>query len=276
MLSDVDIRRIYENYVLVNNASEYLNRYIPLPLEKNGKRWKWEGKAFPRVITVLEFDRIVRKYGIRPRKLLMYNGGDEGDPELEYIQSDHVIFVNYKEATGENDLQTLDLPEKDFDFVLCAQTLEHLYDPIAALERLFSHMLPGGYLFTSVPVVNIQHSTPFHHYTGYTPVGLGSVCCAAGFEILEIGQWGNINYISLVFSTKTWPDYRRLGESEHPKGRLRWVVYLLKTAWTRRSFARRNFDLSKPMREYYASCQNGLQNEFANPVEAWILVRRPD
>ena len=231
ILTDADIMCIYQDHVLVNNTPEYLGRYVPLPLEKNTKRWRWEGKAFPRVITVLEFACLVREYDMQPGKLLMLNGGEWGDPELEYVQPAHMVSIDYDEATGANDLHTLALSERDFDLVLVAQTLEHLHNPIAALERIFHHITPGGYLFTSVPVVNIPHATPQHHYTGFTPTGLGAICRVAGFDIAAIGQWGNSRYINLIFNRKCWPDYRQLGSE--------------------------------------------LQNEFENPVDAWILARRP-
>lgn len=210
-LTGNDIRCIYQDYVLVNNTPEYLNRYAPLPLERNDKAWRWEGKAFPRVIAVLEFEWLVREYAIQPKRLLVCNG--PGDPEREYVQPETTIVVSYDEGTGANDLHTLDLPERDFDLVLLAQTLEHLYHPILALERLFQHMAPGGYLFASAPVINIHHSTPLHHYMGFTPTGMGCVCRAAGFDILHIGQWGNAKYIELVFATQFWPDYHQLGDN---------------------------------------------------------------
>ena len=67
-------------------------------------------------------------------------------------------------------------------------------------------------LFASVPAVTFPHSTPQHHYMGFTPVGLGCLCYAAGFDILHIGQWGNAHYIKLMFEMRAWPDYVLLGD----------------------------------------------------------------
>jgi len=204
LLTNDDIQCIYQ-IVLENDTLEYLNRYVPLPIEKNDKLWDWRDKAFSRVIEVLEFERLVQEYNIQPRKVLV---GSLNDPELEYINPEVVVGIDYDAITGMNDLHALDWPEKDFDLVLLGKTLEHLYNPILALERLWEHLVPGGYLFASVPVITIQHSTPFHYYMGFTPVGIGCICEAAGFEVLHIGQWGNIKYTNKVFCTKTWPDYR--------------------------------------------------------------------
>ena len=247
-ISDADIQHIYREYVLVNNCPEYLERYTPLPINKNVQRWKWEGKAFPRVITILEFARMVETYAIQPKKLLMYNGHAEGDPELAYIHPAAITRVDYDPASGKNDLQRLDLTKKDFDFILFSQTLEHAYNPLLALANLYNHLLPGGYLFTSVPVVNIPHSTPFHHYTGFTPVALGTLCYTVGFDIIEIGQWGNLKYINMMFNNRAWPDYLHL-----PKG------------------IRSRFALKFPLSIFL----DGLRNQFDNPVDTWILAQKP-
>jgi len=228
-LTDGDIERIWNEHVLVNNNPGYLNRYVPLPLKRQMTVWPWGGKDFPRVICVLEFERLVQEYDVNYDRLLIYNGGG-GDPEAASLKfKNYVLEIDYP-GVG-TDAHTLDLPEKDFNLILLGQTLEHLYDPILALSRLYQHLAPGGYLFTSAPVVNIPHTTPFHHYTGFTPVGLGCMCYTTGFDIIHIGQWGSLKYIHSVFDTRGWPDYLALGD--------------------------------------------GIQNDFNNPANAWILAQRP-
>ena len=87
------------------------------------------------------------------------------------------------------------------------QTLEHVYDPILCLKNIYKHMCPGGILYFNVPVNNIPHDTPFHYYTGYTPVCLGAIVKEAGFTILSIGQWGNLDYLQKMYIDLDWPDY---------------------------------------------------------------------
>ena len=69
-------------------------------------------------------------------------------------------------------------------------------------------MKVGGIFYANAPVNNIPHSAPEHYYTGITPVGLGVMAKLAGFEILEIGQWGNLDLLKKMFTTG-WADYRR-------------------------------------------------------------------
>jgi len=214
MITDADIRRIYNEHIRIHNCSDYLDRYVPLPLDRNTGRWRWEGKDFPRVICVLEFERLIWDYDISCDRLLIINGGGD-DPEADCLDPGYTLTIDYNAETGENDLHKLDLPEKDFDLILLGQTLEHLYDPILALFGLYQHLAPGGCLFTSAPVVNISHSTPHHFYTGFTPVGLGCMCYTNGFDIIHIGQWGNTRYVHSLFETRAWPDYVHLGHDIH-------------------------------------------------------------
>jgi 2-polyprenyl-3-methyl-5-hydroxy-6-metoxy-1,4-benzoquinol methylase len=55
------------------------------------------------------------------------------------------------------DLQQIDLPFEPgyFDCIICADVLEHLYDPWSALTRLSRYLTDEGYLLLSVP--NVQH-----------------------------------------------------------------------------------------------------------------------
>jgi hypothetical protein len=59
-------------------------------------------------------------------------------------------------------------------------------------------------VFTSVPTLNIPHSTPIH-FGGFNPMGLAMLFISNGFEILEIGQWGNYDYIQKLWKTHIWP-----------------------------------------------------------------------
>jgi SAM-dependent methyltransferase len=172
-----------------------------------GKSWNWDGKDFPRIPCVLDFSEWVAKHNLSQIDNLLYTC--ESDPELEFLTIKNKKLIEYDFATNKNDLHNLDLGDEKFDFVLFSQTLEHLYDPERALKNLFKCMKVGAHMFTSVPVVNIPHMTPVHFW-GINKVGLCLLFDSAGFEVLEIGEWGNSQYISSMFSRNTWPDHREL------------------------------------------------------------------
>lgn len=210
-LSQEDIQQLYKTFITSQFTPEYQNRYVPLPIYKNNKRWRWEGKDFPRVISLLEFEKIVEKYNFQIEKLLVFNGLE--DPELDYLEGriKKIYNVEYEKNPEKGDLHTLDLPIKDADFVLINQTLEHIYNPQQCLFNIMNHMKVGGYLYTNVPACNVPHSEPFHFFTGYTPMGLAAAAYQVGFKVLEIGQWGNLEYLIKLWTRNPgWSDYTQL------------------------------------------------------------------
>jgi len=208
ILSESDIIGIYQKYILSKNNSDYLNRYEILP-ENPNKNWDWNNKDFPRVISILEFKKYIDENKLEFNKILTFNGAD--DPEYEHLTYKEKINYNYVNDKINYDLHNLNLPVKDFDFVMANQTLEHVYDPVKVVRNLYDHLSDGGIIYMNLPAVNIPHSTPFHHFTGITPVGLGCIFKSAGFEILDIGFWGNSSYHNFIFNHKNdWPDYKQI------------------------------------------------------------------
>lgn len=204
LLSEECINEIYNKHVRINYTDDYVNKYVPLPLYLNNKAWKWENKDFPRIISLLEFKEYMLECNRLFDNVLLFNG--DNDPELEYLKYNNLHNYNYADDAN-YDLHCLKLEKTDFDFAMLNQTIEHLYNPILALQNIHKHMKVGGVFYTNVPSNNIPHSTPYHFYTGITPVGLGAMVKLAGFNILKIGQWGNKEYLRQLYVTAQWPDY---------------------------------------------------------------------
>lgn len=191
ILSEKDIKDIYSKVYNIEPC-----KYVPLP--SNDKKWKWEEKDFPRVIALLEFAEFIKDYSFN--RVLSFNG--MSDPEYEFLVFKD--FVNYDYP--EQDLHVLDLPDRDYDFVMLNQTIEHLYNPILALKNIYRYLKIGGIFYANVPVNNIPHDTPLHFYTGVTATGLGAMVKLAGFDIIKIGQWGNKIYCRQMYDN-LWSDY---------------------------------------------------------------------
>lgn len=222
MITEREVYDIYERFIKCNFTEEYDNRYNPLPLNLNNKNWKWEGKDFPRVISLLEFKRYMEKYDFHFEEVLSFNGSS--DPEYEYLKYENLINVNYEDDIINNDLHTLNLNRK-FDFIMLNQTIEHLYNPILVIKNIYEHLNDDGIFYANVPSNNIPHSEPIHYYTGITPIGLGVMVKLAGFEILEIGQWGNKEYLHKLYDIG-WIDYNQMENTtnnrNHPT--ITWVL----------------------------------------------------
>uniref|UniRef100_A0A6C0K171 Methyltransferase type 11 domain-containing protein n=1 Tax=viral metagenome TaxID=1070528 RepID=A0A6C0K171_9ZZZZ len=200
MFSEKQIQAIYANHV--NLPDSYFRKYEKLPAcPVPSWNYSWQNFDFPRNWCVLDFIEWANKYGTRTTGHLAYTC--DTDPELEFITASKKTKLEYPP----HDLHTIGNTYKnEFDFFIVNQTIEHLYNPFTAIKSIYETLTPGGYVFASVPTINIPHSTPIH-YGGYNPMGLAMMFKEANFEILEIGQWGNYEYISRLFQTHMWPGY---------------------------------------------------------------------
>ncbi|CAK9105414.1 unnamed protein product [Durusdinium trenchii] len=145
---------------------------------------------------------------------LLSFGGAEYELHLGPHQRRVVDFGPYRGTSGDlHKLSLEDLTSKlapgtaGVDFCILGQTLEHLYDPYLAVQNLFDVTAPCGFLFTSTPFANIPHMMPHHHYH-YSSMGLAMLFHRAGFEVVEIGQWGSQEYLSKLFQTTLAADER--------------------------------------------------------------------
>ncbi len=158
------------------------------------------GMDAPRAFCLLDFQDWLTKHAVPTTDVLVTC---REDPEVSLLPSTaRVQEIRYENG---HDLHKLDLEKKDYDFMIVSQTLEHLYHPFQAMKQCWDHLRPGGYFFTSVPTTNIPHNTPIHFQEFY-PMGLATLGLQAEFDIVEIGFWGNQEYLLKLFSTYEWPD----------------------------------------------------------------------
>lgn len=176
-------------------------------LSKEGKQFFIKTDA-PRVFSSLYLQHYVKKYNIKSNKLLTWCGVN--DVERHIFSHKQWDDINYNSETGENDVQSFDLKNKDYDLIWLTQILEHVIDVNQSIKNIYNHLAPGGYFYSNWPVLNLRHAEPFHFYTGITVTCILYCCAAAGFEMLECGTWGNLDYITKMFKNQnpawqTWP-----------------------------------------------------------------------
>lgn len=206
--SESEITDLYNTYVKHRPASYYyshtsLYKHV---MNLNLKDFNPETSDYPRLASIIDF-----KNWFSSRNLTHFQNvlsTCRHDPELQLINYSNIDYAEYDGKS--NDLHTLDLPKKDYDLVVVNQTLEHVYNPFQCVKNIYDHIKPGGYFFTSVPMINIDHNLPFY-YWGINPTGLALMCKSQGFEVLEVGFWGNRDYILNLFGREPWPSVRSMG-----------------------------------------------------------------
>jgi len=91
-------------------------------------------------------------------------------------------------------LEEVELAEGSFDVAVAFHVLEHIADPVAALERMRAALRPGGLLVLEVPNVESVAAQrgaawgalePLHHVGHYAPRSARAMLEKAGFALLH-------------------------------------------------------------------------------------------
>jgi SAM-dependent methyltransferase len=122
---------------------------------------------------------------------------------LKYVAQDNSVY----DGKGDTGLQTgtwdfskidivsdvVDIPEPDasFDAVLCTEVLEHLPDPVRALDEMARLLRPGGTFIITAPFWSLTHFAPYHYATGFNRYFYEFHLGRLGFDIVEMTPNGN-------------------------------------------------------------------------------------
>lgn len=104
---------------------------------------------------------------------------------------------NYPELDYISDIATIPVPDAAFDVIVCTEVLEHVSQPILALQEFARLLAPGGRLLLTAPLGSGLHQQPYHFYGGFTPHFYTTFLNQFGFDIIAIvpigGLLGHLN-----------------------------------------------------------------------------------
>mmetsp|Transcript_82268 Transcript_82268/g.133517 ORF Transcript_82268/g.133517 Transcript_82268/m.133517 type:complete len:474 (+) Transcript_82268:147-1568(+) len=109
-------------------------------------------------------------------------------PELHFVSANVVKKISEEESGGASVLQFLST-EGSFDLIVAPSLLHLVHDHMVILNQIRKHMKSGAFLLVGASTVD-RMSMPFHFFH-YMPMGLAAALMSAGFEVLELGQFGS-------------------------------------------------------------------------------------
>jgi SAM-dependent methyltransferase len=85
------------------------------------------------------------------------------------------------------------IPESDstFDVILCSEVLEHIPNPVKALEEFHRLLKVNGQLILTAPFCSLTHFAPYHFSSGFNRYFYTHHLESMGFQIQEITPNGN-------------------------------------------------------------------------------------
>ncbi len=80
------------------------------------------------------------------------------------------------------DLTAIPLENGTIDVILCTEVLEHIAEPLKAIEEFSRLLKPGGQMILTVPLGSGLHQMPHHYYGGFTPYFFSRFLPELGFS----------------------------------------------------------------------------------------------
>jgi SAM-dependent methyltransferase len=105
--------------------------------------------------------------------------------DQRYVTLDHADTPHSGAVDMDGDADSIPAEDGSFDVVLCTQVLEHVAEPLQALQEFRRVLVPGGLLLATVPFLWEEHETPFDYYR-YTRYGIEHLVFRAGFDEVEV------------------------------------------------------------------------------------------
>ena len=92
------------------------------------------------------------------------------------------------------DLQSLLVGEVKYTAVLVQSALEFTLHPALVLRRVWHALAPHGLIFVSHDYLDVPGGAAPYRMRHMTGDGLLTMLTSCGFEVLEYGEWGNVEY----------------------------------------------------------------------------------
>lgn len=120
-----------------------------------------------------------------------------------------------------SDITSIPLPDESFDAILCTEVIEHVPDPIKAIDELKRLLKKGGTLILTAPYSSLTHYAPYHFFSGFNKY-FYTYYFKESFEIIELTSNGT--YYDLIAQ-----ELRRIGwvAEKYSRVRIRFISKLV-------------------------------------------------
>lgn len=89
------------------------------------------------------------------------------------------------------DILNLPIENESFDYVLCTEVLEHVFNPIEAIKELARICKTGGKIIITTPFTSGLHQEPYHYYSGFSPHFYKKIAEKYGLSIEDFKSQGD-------------------------------------------------------------------------------------
>ncbi|HEX3099544.1 MAG TPA: class I SAM-dependent methyltransferase [Patescibacteria group bacterium] len=109
-----------------------------------------------------------------------------GGPTRDHQFMTNVNISNYPNVEVVADAHQLPYADNSVDAIFISAVIEHLYNPLKAIEEMYRVLKPGGIVFSITPFMQAYHGYP-HHYQNLTLTGHEYYFSSKGFAVEKSG-----------------------------------------------------------------------------------------
>jgi SAM-dependent methyltransferase len=168
----------------------------------------------PRKEVVRVFSELISKIDKSSVQKVLVIGGPPSEPELLELKSLHNLEVHFAgvEEIDDDNWHFLDanssqfITAHKFDYILCSQVLEHLWNPVQVFLIISGLLKSEGHAWIACPANNFPHGSPHFYSSGYSLEFLESAAKYAGLTNIKSGVVANqrIHYYRQLL--QLWPN----------------------------------------------------------------------
>jgi 2-polyprenyl-3-methyl-5-hydroxy-6-metoxy-1,4-benzoquinol methylase len=166
---------------------------------------------YGRKLLLQKFDNFCSKQNFPKNSTIAVLGGSRDEPELEIIKKyTNIEKISVFGIDSQSD-KYLDLNSKNknieyinFDFILCAQVIEHIWNVNEFFLNLKSLCSNNTIIYINCPKSNMEHGSPEYFSSGYSVKFLEKNLEKINFEILESGEVGSEVYYKSIHLLQDW------------------------------------------------------------------------
>lgn len=225
----------------------------------------------PRQVLIIHFKELLSVVKLQKIRVLVL-GGSNTDPEVKILREFFHTEIYYSSLEPEDEprffyLDLNDLVKKSnlqFDFILCSQVLEHVWNFNIAALNIRNLLKPKGIAWITVPANNFPHGSPDYYIAGFSETFLVKLFESVQLDVLTYGTLSNKRVALYRSLLRIWPDKFQL---QFPffayyaiEGNfLRKIQFNIVTFFSRLTIA-------------FASPKYTSTNEF--PIESWVALQK--
>ena len=133
----------------------------------------------------------------------------------EYFTHDFVQLSDSQIQTQEgygkidfvSDILNIPVPDSSYNVILCTEVIEHVPNPILAIQEFSRILKPGGTLLITAPLQSGLHQEPYHYYGGYTKYWYQKFLSENNFTDLSIEPNGSLHTTYFVLGATVFKSF---------------------------------------------------------------------